>query len=85
MNFFYNEEHLSTSDYLKDELISLTKHEYLNSEEYAVAVASSNHNRIATNLISEFRTAQWKKTTGLSTRAPFAGLYRNWTGIYRFF
>lgn len=55
MSLQYKIEHLPIQDYLEGELISPIKHEYINGEVYAMAGASSNHNRLVTNLVSEFR------------------------------
>ncbi len=47
-------EQLSMHDYLEGELISQIKHEYINGEVYAMAGASSNHNRLMVNIVREF-------------------------------
>ena len=46
---------MSVADYLQGELISDTKHEYLEGRVYAMAGASKNHQRIITNVVSAFR------------------------------
>ena len=46
---------ISIADYLQGELISDTKHEYLEGRVYAMAGASKNHQRIITNVVSSFR------------------------------
>lgn len=45
---------ISIADYLENELISDTKHEYLDGQVYAMAGASKNHQRIITNLVIMF-------------------------------
>lgn len=47
---------LNEKDYLEGELISEFKHELIGGEVYAMAGASANHERISTNILSEFRT-----------------------------
>lgn len=47
-------QHYSITDYLKNEQNSDTKHEYLNGEVYAMAVASLNHQRIIANFMRLF-------------------------------
>lgn len=54
MNLKHKIEHLPIQDYLEGELYSSIKHEYLDGQVYAMAGASSNHNRIASNLNREF-------------------------------
>jgi len=44
----------SITDYLTDELLSETKHEYLNGEVHKMTDVSINHQRIVTNLICLF-------------------------------
>lgn len=46
---------ISITDYLQNELISDTKHEYLDGQVYAMAGASKNHQRVIANLSSAFR------------------------------
>ncbi len=55
MNLKYKIETLSIEDYLEGELYSELRHEYIDGQVYAMAGASSNHNRIVTNILSEFR------------------------------
>ena len=45
---------ISIADYLQSELISDTKHEYLEGQVYAMAGASKNHQRIITNMVMAF-------------------------------
>lgn len=45
---------ISIADYLQRELISETKHEYLEGRVYAMAGASKNHQRIITNVVRTF-------------------------------
>ncbi len=45
---------ISIADYLKSELISDTKHEYLDGQVYAMAGASKNHQRIIANMVATF-------------------------------
>jgi Uma2 family endonuclease len=54
MSFIHKIKQLSIHDYLEGELISQIKHEYINGEIYAMAGASSNHNRLMVNIIREF-------------------------------
>ena len=49
-NIKYQEEWTSPEDYLQGELISETKHEYMDGQVYAMAGASRNHERIAGNV-----------------------------------
>jgi Uma2 family endonuclease len=46
---------LSVDDYLADELLRETKHEYIEGQIYAMAGASKNHQRITLNISSLFR------------------------------
>jgi len=46
---------VSKEDYLSGELISDIKHEYIDGHIYAMSGASTNHNRIMTNFVSELR------------------------------
>jgi Uma2 family endonuclease len=41
---------ITEQDYLSDELLSHTKHEYIDGQVYAMAGASKNHERIAGNI-----------------------------------
>jgi len=45
---------ISIADYLQSELISDTKHEYLEGQVYAMAGASKNHQRIIANMVATF-------------------------------
>jgi len=45
---------ISIDDYLQSELISDTKHEYLEGQVYAMAGASKNHQRIIANMVATF-------------------------------
>ncbi len=53
MNLKFKEEPLSTQEYLDTELVSLVKREFINGDVYAMAGASTNHNRIVANLSRE--------------------------------
>jgi len=57
VNLKYKDEPLSEQEYLKSELLSSVKREFINADVYAMAGASTNHNRIVANMVSEFRTA----------------------------
>lgn len=46
---------ISAEEYLKDEPISEVKRELIDGHVYAMAGASANHQRIAVNILSEFR------------------------------
>lgn len=46
----------SIADYLKNELDSDSKHEYIEGQMYAMAGASKNHQRITLNISSIFKT-----------------------------
>lgn len=46
---------ISVEDYLKDERKSDVRHEYVGGRIYAMAGASSDHNRIGTNICGELR------------------------------
>jgi Uma2 family endonuclease len=56
MNLKYKVEFLPVQDYLEGELLSPVKHEYIEGQVYAMAGASTSHNRIVTNMVSEFRS-----------------------------
>ncbi len=49
-----NVEIITPEDYLKDELVSEIKHEYVDGYIYAMAGASSNHGRISSNIARAF-------------------------------
>ena len=53
MNLKYKDEPLSEKEYLESELISSVKREFINADVYAMAGASTNHNRIVANLVRE--------------------------------
>lgn len=55
------DECISEEAYLQSELLSETKHEYIDGAVYAMAGASKNHQRITANVLSEFLT-QLKNT-----------------------
>ncbi|MEI6705571.1 MAG: Uma2 family endonuclease [Methylococcales bacterium] len=56
---------ISIDDYLQSELISDTKHEYLEGQVYAMAGASKNHQRIIANMVATF--VQHLKNTACDT------------------
>jgi len=56
MNWQPTQDPYSIADYLKNELDSDSKHEYLNGQVYAMAGASKNHQRIIMNIGSLFRS-----------------------------
>jgi len=56
MNLKYNYDLISEQEYLASELVSNEKHEFINGDIFAMAGASTNHNRIVANMVSEFRT-----------------------------
>jgi Uma2 family endonuclease len=55
MNWQPKQDFYSITDYLKNELDSDCKHEYLKGQVYAMAGASKNHQRISMNIGSLFR------------------------------
>lgn len=57
MNPKYRLDELSIQDYLEGELHSTIKHEYIDGQVYAMAGASSSHNRIVANVLGELRFA----------------------------
>lgn len=57
MNLKYKKASLSVQDYLDSEINSPVKREFINGDVYAMAGASTNHNRIVANFVSEFRFA----------------------------
>ena len=57
MNLKYKMEPLSAQEYLADELLSDVKREFINGDVYAMAGASTNHNRLVANMVSELRGA----------------------------
>ncbi|WP_341328128.1 Uma2 family endonuclease [Methylotuvimicrobium sp. KM2] len=56
MNLEYKIDSLSIQDYLEGELHSKIKHEYIDGQVYAMAGASTNHNRIVANMLSALHT-----------------------------
>lgn len=50
------DKNICKEDYLSGELISDIKHEYIDANIYAMSGASTNHNRIISNLSREFGT-----------------------------
>jgi len=46
---------ISEEEYLSGELLSETKHEYIDGQIYAMAGASKNHERIAGNVLTELK------------------------------
>jgi|WetSurSiteA1Bulk_404760.scaffolds.fasta_scaffold00099_10 Uma2 family endonuclease len=56
MNWQPTQDPYRITDYLKNELDSDSKHEYLNGQVYAMAGASKNHQRIIMNIGSLFRS-----------------------------
>lgn len=61
------DDFLNPEKYLQGEILSETKHEYLEGKVYAMAGASRNHERIAGNVFGEIRN--WLKN---SPCEPFA-------------
>lgn len=57
MNVKHKVYHLPIQDYLEGELVSTIKHEYIDGQVYAMAGASSSHNRIVANALGELRFA----------------------------
>ena len=55
MSAVLKDNRISVEDYLKGELLSEIKHEYIDGYVYAMAGASINHNRIANNIAGELR------------------------------
>ncbi len=53
MNLSHKAKLLSVQDYLKSELTSPVKREFINGDVYAMAGASTNHNRIVANILRE--------------------------------
>lgn len=52
---------ISEEDYLKNELVSEIKHEYIDGYVYDMGGASDNHNKISTNLLMELKSSLKKK------------------------
>jgi Uma2 family endonuclease len=55
MNAILKDNRISVEDYLQGELVSEIKHEYIDGYVYAMAGASTNHGRIASNVSGELR------------------------------
>ena len=55
MNAVLKDNRITAEEYLQGELASETKHEYIDGYIYAMAGASINHNRIASNIVGELR------------------------------
>lgn len=55
MSAVLKENFISVEDYLADELIAKTKHEYIDGRVYAMVGASKNHESIAANVLAEVR------------------------------
>ena len=55
MSAVIQNEPLTLEDYLKQELTSEVKHEFIDGHIYAMAGASENHARISGNIYAEFR------------------------------
>lgn len=53
-NLQQQDTYISEQDYLKGEIISEIKHEYVDGQIFAMAGASKNHERIAGNIYREF-------------------------------
>jgi len=47
---------ISIDEYLDGELLSEIKHEYIDGEVYAMAVASTKHNLISSNILSDIKS-----------------------------
>ncbi len=56
-------ESVSEAEYLKNELTSEIKHEYIDGVVYAMAGASDNHNRISGNIFSELKSGLKKQAS----------------------
>ena len=54
MNLKYKIEPISVKDYLDTEINSPVKREFINGNVYAMAGASTNHNRLVANIVREF-------------------------------
>ncbi len=57
------ETKMSESDYLKGELISEVRHEYIDGIVYAMAGASTKHNLISSNILSELKNSLKQKNS----------------------
>ena len=56
-------ELVSEADYLKNELTSEIRHEYIDGNIYAMAGASDNHNKISSNVLVDLKVALKKKNS----------------------
>ena len=56
MNLKYKEQPLSIQEYLDTERVSSVKREFIHGDVYAMAGASTNHNRIVANMLGELRS-----------------------------
>ncbi len=54
MNLKYKAQPLSEQDYLDSELVSEVRRELIDGDVYAMAGASTNHNRLVSSIIREF-------------------------------
>ena len=61
------ETKISESDYLEGELMSDTKHEYIDGIVYAMAGASRKHSLITSNVLSEIKNHLKKKKSSCET------------------
>lgn len=61
MSLNQNYELVTEEDYLKNELVSEIRHEYIDGQVYAMAGASDNHNKISGNIFSELKANLKKK------------------------
>lgn len=57
------ETKISESEYLEGELISKVRHEYIDGIVYAMAGASTKHNLISSNILSELRNSLKQKNS----------------------
>ena len=71
---------ISLENYLQGELISETKHKYLDGRVYVIAVASRNHERMVGNVFGEIRN--WLKN---SPCEPFASDMKVKAGVNFFY
>jgi Uma2 family endonuclease len=51
----FKADYISEQEYLEDEKVSETKHEYFNGEIFAMSDGSINHQRLTGNVFAEFR------------------------------
>ncbi len=57
------ETKISENDYLEGELISEVRHEYIDGTVYAMAGASTKHNLISSNILSELKNSLKQKNS----------------------